>query len=239
MNALRYGESELPLPAHLRQAEALVGGENLPPLPDPAAAIGGALARPRGLQGLAAFAEPGDRVIIVLAESLLPVAREFVLPAVLPAIRAGGASSIGILVGEAGFGGEAARPDEVLQSDGEDWIRRSCDPDDPAGHEPLGKAFGLGTVRVDRAIANADKLVLIDVIAFEALAGFRGGGLLLHGCADRATRQAIRASCLAGAGLHPQAALGILDGNPVQAAIASVAALAPPIFLMELALQRV
>lgn len=240
MNALRYGGGELQLPGAWRAA-APIAGEEPPPLPDPAAAIAGALARPLGTQALGSFVEPGDRVVVVVPDATRYAAPELVVPAVLDAVRRAGASSVEIRVANGTH--RRSTPEELVRLAGGvgDVPVGDRDCDDPAAHETLGKAPGLGVVRVDRAVARADKLVLVGAVSFHYLAGFGGGGkLLAPGCADRDTALAIHRRCLAepGPGRHPRARAGQLDGNPLQAAIAQVLALAPPAFLVQVALQR-
>lgn len=240
MNALRYGNGELEMPEAWRLAE-VVAGEEPPPLPDPAAAVAGALGRPLGSPALASFVEPGDRVAIVVPDATRYAAPEIVVPPILEAVRRAGASAIEIRIANGTH--RRSTPEERVRLAGgvTDVPVGDRDCDDPEAHEALGKAPGLGTVRVDRAVARADKLVLVGAVSFHYLAGFGGGGkLLAPGCADRATARAIRRRCLAdpGPGRHPAARPGVLDGNPLQAAIADVLALAPPAFLVQVALQR-
>jgi len=240
MQALRYGHGELALPAPWRRAAVIAGAEP-PPLPDPRAAVAGALVRPLGAPALAAFVEPGDRVAVVVPDATRFAAPALVVPEVIAAVRAAGASRVEIRIANGTH--RRARPGELRALaggvEGVEVGDRHCD--DPVAHEALGKAPGLGTVRVDRAVARADKLVLVGAVSFHYLAGFGGGGkLLAPGCADRETALAIHRRCLAdpGPGRHPQAAPGVLDGNPLQEAIGQVLALAPPAFLVQLAFQR-
>lgn len=239
MQTLRFGKHELPLPAAWRGAE-VVAPTDPPPLPDPAAAVAGALARPLGAPALRAFVEPGDRVAIVVPDATRWAAPDVLLPPIVEAVQAAGASFVAVRIAN-GTHRRSAPAEIPALVGGVDLPAGDRDCDDPDAHEALGKAPGLGTVRVDREVARADRLVLVGAISFHYLAGFGGGGkLLAPGCADRATALAIHRRCLAepGPGRHPAARPGVLDGNPLHAAIAEVLALAPPAFLVQVALQR-
>jgi len=240
VNTLRYGNGELELPDDWRSAE-VIAGEEPPPLPDPAPAIAGALARPLGSPSLASFVEPGDRVVVVVPDATRYAAPELVVPAVLEAVRRAGASSVEIRIANGTHRRSTDEELERLAGGVRDVPVGDRDCDDPAAHEALGRTGHLGIVRVDRAVARADKLVLVGAVSFHYLAGFGGGGkLLAPGCADRATALAIHRRCLAdpGPGRHVHARPAQLEGNPLQEAIAGVLALAPPAFLVQLALQR-
>ncbi|AKU89997.1 lactate racemase domain-containing protein [Vulgatibacter incomptus] len=214
---LRYGRGSLALPDRLRDAIRLRGSEP-PPVPDPRATLEGALARPLGAPSLAVFVEPGDRVAIVVQHGLEALAGA-VLDRIREVVLGSGASAIsirtarGTTLGDPFPGGTDAQG--VL-------------------FEPLGRARGLGVVRVDREVARADKLVLVGGTSFDPLAGFGGGAALVAtGCADEATISAILR-----AGDTQSAAPGILESNPVHEAIRTAAALAPPAFLVQLDFQR-
>lgn len=70
-----------------------------PPLPDPKAALAGALTRPLGLPALATFVEPGDRVAL-LVDPFLPGGEEWVRPVVEEALAAAAPSRIATWGGE-------------------------------------------------------------------------------------------------------------------------------------------
>ena len=74
-------------------------------------------------------------------------------------------------------------------------------------------------VRVNRALREADVVILLSNISFHYFAGFGGGRkLILPGCADRGSIMANhRLSMLETAPiqLHPECRAGHLDGNPV------------------------
>lgn len=239
MHSLRHGEGELPLPAVWSEVE-VVAGEEPPPLPDPAAAVARALERPLGQPGLSTFVEPGDRVAIVVPDATRFAAPALIVPPIVEAVRRAGASSVEIRIANGTH--RRSRPEEIpALIGGVDVPAGDRDCDDPEAHEALGKVAGLGVVRIDRQVARADKLVLVGAIGFHYLAGFGGGGkLVAPGCADRATALAIHRRCLAepGPGRHPAAIAGRLEGNPLQEAIAEVLALAPPAFLVQVALQK-
>jgi nickel-dependent lactate racemase len=239
VDALRFGNGELPLPPAWRRLPSC-SGEDPAPLAEPAETLAGALSRPLGAPALPAFVEPGDRVAVVVPDSTRRAALEVTLPAVLAAVNAAAPSEVVVRIANgthrrstaAELAGVAALAGGAPVGD--------RDTDDPAAHEALGHFVG-GVARIDREAARADKLVLLGAISFHYLAGFGGGGkLVAPGLADRATALAIHRRCLAepGPGRHPLARPGDLAGNPLQDAIAGILALAPPAFLVQVALTR-
>lgn len=239
MDALRFGAGELPLPLAWRRLASLAG-EDPAPLPDPAATLAGALSRPLGAPGLATFVEPGDRVAVVVPDATRSAALELTLPAVLAAVHAAGPSEVLVRIANGTHRRATAAELARLAALAGGAPVGDRDADDPAAHEALGRS-GAGVARIDREAARADKLVLVGAISFHYLAGFGGGGkLLAPGLADRATALAIHRRCLAdpGPGRHPAARPGVLEGNPLQEAIAGILALAPPAFLVQVALTR-
>jgi nickel-dependent lactate racemase len=252
MDELRFGRATLPLPppwrrlpeaSHLGAAPGDSGGsrgEEPAPLPDPAETLAGALSRPLGAPSLATFVEPGDRVVVVVPDSTRRAALEVVLPVVLAAVREAGPSEVAIRIANGTHRRSTAAELSALAALAGGAPVGDRDADDPGAHEALGR-FSGGLARIDAEAARADKLVLVGTISFHYLAGFGGGGkLLAPGLADRATALAIHRRCLAdpGPGRHPAARPGILAGNPLHGAIGELLLLAPPAFLVQVALRR-
>lgn len=235
---LRLGTTSLTLPAHLAGAR-VVEAKEPPALPAPEEALRSALDRPQAGPTLAAFVEPGDRVAVIVPDETRAAALEVCLPAVAEAVRATG----GQLVVRVANGSHrrASQPflAQLARLAGADAGDR--DWRDADAHAPIGRLEDGTLASLDRAVVEADRVVLIGATSFHYLAGFGGGGkLLAPGCADRATIHAIHAACLAtpGPGRHPRARAGVLAGNPLQAQIEQVARLAPPALLLQVALQR-
>jgi nickel-dependent lactate racemase len=105
-------------------------------------------------------------------------------------------------------------------------------------HDADAPAVGLGgassgvVVEAHPAVARASGVLVLGRIVFHYLAGFGGGRkMLVPGVAARHTVIGVHAACLSpapGAGRHPRAATGVLDGNPVHEAAIEAARLFPP-----------
>jgi len=93
MSTLGYGGGVLALPDALGGWPWLVGGEP-PPLPDPVAAIDGALRRPDGAPALETFVEPGDRVVVVIQTEIPAAPRELCIRRVAELLRSAGCAEI-------------------------------------------------------------------------------------------------------------------------------------------------
>lgn len=166
-----------------------------PPLPDPKAALAGALSRPLGLPALATFVEPGDRVALVIDPSL-PGGEEWVRPVVEEALAAAAPSRISTLGGEP---------------------------------KALGRVSGLGIVRVDGVVADADKLIWVSALCLEPGGGLEETAVRLVECVGGRAFVGGRDGVMGGSASLPEA-----SGFDVGGALD----LLPPTFLVEIAFQR-
>jgi lactate racemase len=113
---------------------------------------------------------------------------------------------------------------------------RDHDCDNPAQLVSIGRTSNGIDVRINRAAAEADRLILTGVIGFHYFAGFGGGRKsVLPGISSR---QACMASHFAvlnpgqGSGKNQHAVSGNLDNNPVHQAMTEACDLAAPDFIL-------
>ena len=91
-------------------------------------------------------------------------------------------------------------------------------------------------VAVNRRVVEADRIIVTGTIGFHYFAGFGGGRKgLVPGVASRETCMQSHFAVFNPpeiGGKHPQATVGVLDGNPVHQALLQAARLAKPDFLL-------
>ena len=106
------------------------------------------------------------------------------------------------------------------------------DCDNPGKLVTVGKTTNGIDVEVTRLAVETDRLILTGTIGFHYFAGFGGGRkALLPGIAGRKSCLASHFAVLHpqhGAGRHPQATTGVLDGNPVHEALCEASAMVGP-----------
>jgi nickel-dependent lactate racemase len=189
---LRYGPAEVAvgLPVGVRVGEkrlrALVATE------DPLAVVARALDAPVGAPPLAEFAHGARRVAVVVPDRTREAGtRDALLPILARLARAGlTPDRITIVVAR---GIHAATPrDEVARIVGEEVVEAirvvQSAPESPESNLVVGEDPEIGTVRVHRAVAEADLVVLTGAVAPHHLAGFSGGAKgLVPGVADQDT----------------------------------------------------
>lgn len=106
------------------------------------------------------------------------------------------------------------------------------DCDNPGKLISVGRTTNGIDVEVNRLAVETDRLILTGTIGFHYFAGFGGGRkALLPGISGRASCLASHFAVLhplPGAGRHPLATTGVLDGNPVHEAMTEACAMVGP-----------
>lgn len=238
--ALAWGNERLPVPSALEHCTVL-DARGLATAASPevlwrkaAEEASRAVAARLGARGRLALVTP-DRTRSLPLPSLLPPLLESLAAAGIPSSRVTIVPASGIhrpmSQGELGawIGEEAARSGAALAPH---------DADAPALH--LGRTPSGIPVDVHPLVGGAGATLLLARIVFHYLAGFGGGRkMLTPGVAARGTVLAVHARCLAatpGAGRHPGAIAGVLEGNPVHEAALEAARLFPPTIAMHIQL---
>jgi nickel-dependent lactate racemase len=194
-----------------------------PPLPDALAAVRHRLAHPTAARPLAELARGRRNAVIVVSDATRPVPHAAILPPVFDALAAGGLRgdrvTLQVATGlhrpstraelDAMLGSEIARSARIVQHDARD----------AASHVDLGRTSQGMPILIDRHFVESDLRILTGLIEPHLMAGYSGGRKAL--CPGLAAIDTIRfahgASMLEG-----QVGPGIVDGNPLHAALVEV-----------------
>jgi len=189
---------------------------------DEAALLRKALVHPVGTPRLRDLARVGQKIVIVTSDLTRPCPSERLLPPVLDELKTAGIRdkdvTIVIALGlhrpmstlelEAAVGTDVYQRVRVINHDPTDTVR-------------LGVTSAGTPVELFRPVVEADLRVCLGNLEFHYFAGYSGGAkAILPGCASEATVQANHAMMV-----HPEAATGRLEGNPVRADIEEGAAM--------------
>lgn len=212
------------------------------PFADPSQEISAALEKPVGAPPLAEIIQPGESVLVVVTDPTRKVPYSVVLPPLLEAIRRNSPSGIHFLVAT----GTHRTPDPAL-------LRAHLGPDildefpihihdcrDSRQLERLQPSARNPSVYLNRLLFEFDRVVLAGGITHHYYAGFTGGPkMVMPGCAGYDTIQhnhRLVLHPLPGHGKNPNAAPGVLNGNPVYEDNVEIAKRANPDFSLDVVL---
>jgi len=230
---LKYGtySHELTIDAELLTVESQTCA-------DPLAAIRTALREPINSPPLPELCRPGEKVVIVTSDITRYTASEFYLPILVEELNRAGVTDadIEIVIALGIHRRQTAAEHRKILGPLFGRIKVSDhECDDPQALVDLGTTTGGLPVRINRTVAEADRIIVTGTVGLHYFAGFGGGRKsLVPGVASRATCMATHFAIFnppAIGGKHPQAVAGVLDGNPVHAAILEAALMLKPDFL--------
>ncbi len=241
--SLKYGKTALPLRIPEEQLVCEIVGKEVPPLPDLQKAVREALARPIDAPPLRELARPGEKVVITVSDITRSWQRmDLILPVMLDELNAAGVADgdITILIvvgahrqnseGEIGdlCGAGVCRRVRVLNHDA--W--------DDANMVYRGKTSRGTAVRINRLVAEADRVILTGGIIYHYNAGFGGGRKsILPGCSAVGTIQRNHLLLLGpnlGDGSDPNCMSGKLKGNAAHEDMMEIAAFVKPDFILNI-----
>jgi nickel-dependent lactate racemase len=211
---------------------------------DAAGAVDRALSEPLGAPPLESLVAGGRRVAVVVPDATRPAATPVWLPRVLERLRRAGAGDACVVVAR---GIHEAPDDDGLTALVGASSRRLAEavcsqPDDPAANDLWARDATLGDVRVLRAVARADVVLLGGAVAPHYLAGWSGGPKpLVPGVADRDTvfrahRRTLDATVAPDGSVRSLS--GRLAGNPFREALLRVARARPGVLALSLVLSE-
>lgn len=207
--------------------------------PSPRELIASALAAPIASPPLEAIVRPGERVVIVTSDITRYTGSEHYLPLLVERLNACGVSDKEIAVVIAlGIHRKQSEAEQrkILGSLFSRIAVFDHECDDPAQLVDLGTTASGIPVRINRRVAEADRVIVTGTAGFHYFAGFGGGRKgLVPGVASRETCMATHFSVFNPpevGGKHPLAKTGILDGNPVHAALLEAARMVRCDFLL-------
>lgn len=220
---LAYGKEQLSfnLPAEIKVEE--IEAKPSQPIVDVEAAIRFALANPLGTAPLADLVKPGEKVVIIVSDiTRLWIRTDLLLPVILSVLNEAGIPDEDIAIVTATGDHRPQTREEHLAICGEEVLKRipifdhDCHADDLVD---LGCSSQGTSIKVNRRVYEADRVILTGGIAYHLLAGFGGGRKsIAPGVCGYETIQQNHGLALKGvgvSGLNPNIETGKMAGNPV------------------------
>ncbi|MBA7507293.1 Lactate racemase [subsurface metagenome] len=207
-------------------------------LADQAAAIEDALLRPIDSKPLQDLAKRTDTVGIVVNDITRPTPYKLILPILLRELRS--IPDEQILFFNATGTHRSNTEVELREMMGDEVLSRyriiQNDAKDRSSHEFVGTTKSENKIWLHKEYLDCETRILTGFIEPHIFAGFSGGGkavmpglALLESILKNHSDKNIN---------HPKATWGVTDGNPIWEEIQQAASLAPPSFLLNVALNR-
>jgi nickel-dependent lactate racemase len=235
---LAYGSDglEVDLPADTFVLEPL----RTPALPDPAAAVAGAIERPLGAPPLRELVSEGRSVVIVVSDVTRPVPNQVILSPLLDAVRGRGVpiDAVTLLVGTGMH--RASTPGELERMLGP-AIASAYRVVNHDGRDAAGLAHLVTTARgvdvaINRLYLEADVRILTGFVEPHIFAGYSGGGkAVLPGVAGADIVMSNHGADMIG---HPKATWCVTEGNPIFEEMREIALLTRPTFSVNVTLNE-
>ena len=212
MDSIKYGVTTLTIPEKLLAKATWLLPKNEPQgLPDLAAEIKKALNQPIGSTRLKDQVRKGDKISVIVSDITRPVPTAQILPALIEELHTYGILAQDICIVFA-LGIHRGMTEEeknmVLGSD----IYTSYKNVEPQQFIYLGDTSRGTPIEVCKEVTESDLIILTGNIEFHYFAGYSGGyKALMPGVSTKAAIQNNHKMML-----HPEAKIGIADGNPVR-----------------------
>jgi nickel-dependent lactate racemase len=188
-----------------------------PPLPDPAAAIGAAIAGPIGTRPLAELARGKQTACIVICDITRPVPNKLILPALTKTLEDAGVPRAGITILIATGLHRPNEGEELVELVGE-YIATTYRCVNHHGkeqdeHEYLGTTPNGVPAWIDNRYTRAELKITTGLIEPHLMAGYSGGRKLI--CPGIASIETVKVWHGPRFLEHPKADCGSVEGNPV------------------------
>jgi nickel-dependent lactate racemase len=231
--ALAYGRGRLAV--ELPADAVVITPEELPGLPDERAAFDAAVRAPIGAAPLRELAGPSDTVAIVIADITRPSPSERLVPWIMAELAHVPREQFVIVNGTGSH--RANTRAELVQMLGEEIVATTRivnhNAFDDATLTHLGRTSYGGEIWVNNDYLHADVRIATGFIEPHFFAGFSGGPKgIVPGVAGITTIMHLHNAEMIG---HPGATWAQLEGNPVQGEIREAVAMAPPHFMVNVA----
>jgi nickel-dependent lactate racemase len=209
-----------------------------PPLPDPEAAIAGALARPIGAPPLAEVARGHGNACVLVCDITRPVPNRLILPSLLRTLEAQGLRREDILIlvatglhrpNEGAELDELVGPEVACRYRVENHHGKVREEHDFLGVTPAGVPVWL-----DARYVRADLKITTGLIEPHLMAGYSGGRKVI--CPGIAGLETVKVWHGPRFLEHPRADCGLLEGNPVHEECTRIARLAGCDFIVNVCL---
>lgn len=233
---LAYGRGRLPI--EVPDSATVIMPEELPGLPHEQAAFTDAVRAPIGTPPLRDLVADTDRVAIVIADITRPSPSERLVPWILAELAHVPRENFVILNGTGSH--RANTREELTQMLGAEIVETvrvvNHDGFDEAALRYLGRTSYGGEIWINREYLAADVHIATGFIEPHFFAGFSGGPKgIVPALAGIQTIMHLHNATMIG---HPDSTWGRLAGNPVQGEIREAVALAPPEFMVNVALNN-
>ncbi len=209
--SLKYGKSEVEIEIPDRNLQQILKPNEIPPLGD--GEIERALQNPIASKRLSEIVKPGDKVAIIASDITRPAPSKKMLPPLLEELNKGGVSDRDITIIFALGIHRRHTIEEQKSLVGEAIFNRiKCIDHDPENVVSIGRTKNGTRIEVFKPIFDADVVVCTGNIEFHYFAGYSGGAkAIMPGVCSKTTIQDNHSQML-----HPKAAAGVLEGNPVR-----------------------
>lgn len=219
------------LPATCTAQELLP--KTCPAVESETAEIKRALAHPIDSPCLSEVVKPGEKVVIVTSDVTRPVPSWLILPCLLEELEKAGIPDQDVTV-VFGLGSHRHMTEEEKRRLASDAVydRVKCIDSDPDDCIHMGTCQNGTFVDIFRAVAEADRRILVGNVEYHYFAGYSGGmKAIMPGVASRDSIQSNHKNMI-----RPGAHAGNLVGNPVRDDIEEVAKYCPADFIVNVAL---
>ena len=232
--ALAYGRGRLPIA--VPDDAAVITPRELPGLPDERAAFDQALREPIGAAPLRGLARSTDTVALVIADVTRPSPSERMVPWIMQELAHVPRANFVIVNGTGSH--RANTREELIQMLGAEVVEtvrivnHNAFDDSTLTH--LGRTSYGGEIWVNNDYLHADVRIATGFIEPHFFAGFSGGPKgIVPGVAGIKTIMHLHNAEMIG---HPRSTWALLEGNPVQGELSEAVAMAPPHFMINVAL---
>jgi len=216
---LLYGRGTVSVAPPPGCVPTVIAKHAMPVLPEPAAAVGRALAEPIGVPALGALARGKQSACILICDITRPVPNGLFLGPLVRGLLDAGVPRGGITVLVATGLHRADEGAELAELVGDPWVLDTVtvanhDATVDRDHVLLGRTPARGTVvRLDRRLVAADLKIATGLVEPHFMAGWSGGRkVIAPGVAHAETITTFHNSAFMA---HPRAANCILEGNPL------------------------
>ena len=232
--SLAYGRGRLhvEVPDHA----VVITPQELPGLPDEHAAFEAAVRAPIGTMPLRELATPTDTVAIVIADITRPSPSERLVPWIMDELSHVPRENFVIINGTGSH--RANTHAELIQMLGEEIVKTvrivNHNAFDDTALTHLGRTSYGGEIWLNNEYLQADVRIVTGFIEPHFFAGFSGGPKgIVPGVVGIKTIMHLHNAAMIG---HPNSTWALIDGNPVQGEIREAVAMAPPHFMVNVAL---
>jgi lactate racemase len=232
--SLAYGRGRLA--AEVPDDAVIIRPEELAGLPDERAAFTAAMRAPIGSPPLRDLASPSSRVAIVIADITRPSPSERMVPWIMQELANVPREQFVIINGTGSH--RANTRDELIQMLGAEVVETTRIVNHTAFDDStltyLGTTSYGGPIWVNNDYLQADLRIVTGFIEPHFFAGFSGGPKgVIPGVAGIKTIMHLHNAQMIG---DPRSTWALLEGNPVQGEIREAVAMAPPHFMVNVAL---